>query len=760
MPGASFVRENDWEVNGMEGEQVIKLTDLPVRTDRTDILRMMELREDSPVYEEVLEEYEDMKEELEAMCTPAVLIRFGTIPDSGERAAFVLSTVGGKLGEYSTRQFQSGDCLKGMIADSAADSMLFHLEEPMMEALKQECALRGVGISRRMEAPVDMPMERQKLIFEKTHAMEELGMGLSSGYMFRPVKSQGILFLLTEDPKVFHAQHDCSKCPRLDCPLRQEPSVHMKVREKETIREIAIKQGQSVLEALTQADRYFEAVCGGNGHCGKCGVRLLEGNLAVTPEDREVFSSEELAAGWRLSCRAYPDGDLTIELSQERADMYEAVIQFEGEAPMRPESGAEMCEAGETSCGGRMKASALGYGIAVDIGTTTIAMQLIDRKSGSAAASGSRINRQRRYGADVISRIQASCDGRSGELQQSIREDLRAGMEDLLEKAGISWESVGSAAIAGNTTMIHLLMGYDCSGLGVYPFTPVNTDLIESDLHDLVSDGLPRVPTAVLPGISAYVGGDIVSGIVCCGMDQSEKISVLVDLGTNGEMALGNREHILSASTAAGPAFEGGNIQWGTGSVPGAVSRVTISGGDVSVETIAGAAPNGICGTGVVETVSELVRNEIVDETGLLDEEYFEAGFPLAKTEDGRQIVFTQQDVREIQLAKAAVRAGLETLLLRFGIAAEDVDTLYIAGGFGFQLDVQKASMIGMLPPALAAKAKAAGNTSLGGAVRYLTDPMARGRMERLARATEELNLSGDADFNRIYMEQMMFAEE
>lgn len=728
----------------MDQEQVIKLTDLPVRTDRADVLRMMELKEDSPVYEEVLEEYEDVKEELEAMCAPAVLIRFGTIPESGERAAFVLLTVGGKLGEYSTQQFETGDCLKGMIADSAADSMLFHLEQPMMEALRQECALRKVGISRRMEAPVDMPMERQKLIFEKTHAEQELGMGISTGYMFRPVKSQGIIFLLTEDPDVFRVQHDCSKCPRLDCPLRKKPAVNMTVRDREHTGEIDLEPGQSILEALAGTDQYFEAICGGNGHCGKCRVRVAEGKLAVTPEDQKVFSASELADGWRLSCRAYPETDLIIELPQRNTETYEAVTQFEGDTAVLRES---------SSLPGL-------YGIAADIGTTTIAMQLIDLKTGSAAASASRINHQRRYGADVISRIQASCDGKGDELRKSIREDLRAGMEELLRKAKVSWEDISCAAIAGNTTMIHLLMGYDCSGLGVYPFTPVNLDLIESSLNLLVSDTFPCIPAAILPGISTYVGGDIVSGIVCCGIDQGEQISMLVDLGTNGEMAAGNRERILTASTAAGPAFEGGNIQWGTGSIPGAISRVALSSGEISVETIADAPPSGICGTGVVETVSELVRNEIVDETGLLDEDYFDDGFPLARTEDGQQIVFTQQDVREIQLAKASVRAGIETLLLRWGITEEDVDTLYIAGGFGFQLDVEKAAFIGMLPPALAGKAKAAGNTSLGGAVKYLLDSSARERMEKLARTTEEMNLSGDADFNRIYMEQMMFAEE
>lgn len=725
-------------------EQVIKLTDFALRPQKEDVLRMMELKEDSPIYEEVLEEYEELKETLAEMCSPAILIRFGTIPESGERAAFVLSTVGEALGEYSTKQFQEGDCLKGMLADAAADSMLFQLERPMQEALKELCAERGVGISRRMEAPIDMPMERQMLIFEQTEAERELGMGISSGYMFRPVKSQGIIFLLTEDPEVFRSQHDCGKCPRLDCPLRKKSEVCMTVQDGERKYRVQIRQGQSVMEALTEHGQYFEAVCGGNGRCGKCGIRLLAGELAVTAEDRHCFSEEELTLGYRLSCRAYPEGDLCIELAGQKETAYAAVAEYGSAA--KEQEGREQPEEE--------------YGVAIDIGTTTIAMQLVALKSGASKAVHTGVNRQRRFGADVISRIQAACAGKAGALRESIREDLRAGIARLTEKANIGEDKLTRAVLAGNTTMIHLLMGYDCSGLGVYPFTPVSLSLIETDLRELLGESLRPVPAAVLPGISTYVGGDIASGILQCGMDVSGEVSLLVDLGTNGEMALGNASRILTASTAAGPAFEGGNIRWGCGSVAGAISRVAIEEDQVSVETIGGAAPAGICGTGVVETAAELARLGLVDETGLLDDEYFDEGYPLAKTASGETIVFTQQDVREIQLAKAAVRAGIETLLLRYGIRADEVENLYIAGGFGFQLDAKKAAAIGMLPPALVSKARAAGNTSLGGAVRYLLDESCRERIVRLTQSTGELNLSGDKDFNRIYMEQMMFGEE
>ena len=232
---------------------------------------------------------------------------------------------------------------------------------------------------------------------------------------------------------------------------------------------------------------------------------------------------------------------------------------------------------------------------------------------------------------------------------------------------------------------------------------------------------------------------------------------MLIDLGTNGEMAIGNRERILVTSTAAGPAFEGGNISCGMGSVPGAICQVQISGTEVSCGTIGDRPPVGLCGTGVIETACELLKAELIDETGMLDEDYFDDGFVLAKTPSGEEISFTQKDVREIQLAKAAVRAGLETLMLRYGVTYDDIDTLYLAGGFGFHLNLEKAAAIGLIPEELLDRAKAVGNSSLGGAAVWLTEPGAAERMERIIAVSEEIPLASDKDFNQFYMDSMFF---
>ena len=233
----------------------------------------------------------------------------------------------------------------------------------------------------------------------------------------------------------------------------------------------------------------------------------------------------------------------------------------------------------------------------------------------------------------------------------------------------------------------------------------------------------------------------------------------MIDLGTNGEIALGNREKILVTSTAAGPAFEGGNIAFGVGSIEGAISGVTIDEDGPHIRTIADKEPVGICGTGVIEAVSELVKAELVDETGCLEEGYFDDGYPLAVQKDGTQIVLTQEDIREIQLAKAAVRAGVETLFLRYGITKEEVSHVYLAGGFGFKLDHSKAIQIGMLPQDFADKIETVGNSSLGGAVKFLMEKESRDRVDAIGSGAQEINLSADKDFNQLYMDAMYFEE-
>ena len=485
---------------------------------------------------------------------------------------------------------------------------------------------------------------------------------------------------------------------------------------------INIDKSRSLLSQLRDQGYFITAWCGGRGNCGKCRVRFLKGAPEPGDIDKRSMSADELDKGWRLACGTYLEGIVEIELPDQEEEHIQAADSF-AEDLMKPDER-------------EIEAS---YALALDIGTTTIAACLLDRNKGQALRTVTGINHQRVYGADVLSRIEAANRGEGRRLQEMILGDLN----DLCRKLEIG-ESVEDLSmpviVSGNTTMGHLLQGLSCRGLGAYPFTPED-----------ISMHLYRNMT-FLPGISTYVGADIVSGIVACGIDRKEDISIFVDLGTNGEMLIGNKERILAASAAAGPAFEGGSISCGSAGVPGAIESVEIKNKVPRIRTIGEKPACGICGTGVLETVYELLKEGIIDETGLLDEEYFEQGFPLAPG-----ITFTARDVREVQLAKSAIRAGIEILLRSYGISCDQVSRLYLAGGFGQGINCKKAVGIGMIPEDFKDRIQSVGNSSLEGAKMYAIDPETGSRFQHAAEISEEIVLSNHELFNDLYIEHMYF---
>lgn len=515
-------------------------------------------------------------------------------------------------------------------------------------------------------------------------------------------------------------------------------------RNGETVK-LAGEAGESLLQLLVKNDIYISAACGGAGKCGKCKVRFMENPTEITADDNVCLSEQELEEGWRLSCLSYPQEDCLIEIESGDESDFEIVSDYQDQKKNVDDVTEE------------------GYDIAIDIGSTTIAINLIGKTSKEVCRTYTTINKQRAYGADVISRIQASVDGKGKELQECIQRDLLEGINEVVAEEGVDASLVDRIAIAGNTTMGHLLMGFSCESLGVFPFTPVDIGTIHVSYEELFGEladpesGFKNAKITLLPGISTFVGADISSGMLSCDMDRTEGPCLLIDLGTNGEMALGQAGRYMVTSTAAGPAFEGGNISCGMGAVKGAICGVTVQNGEVTVETIGDKAPIGLCGTGVLETVFELLQDEIIDETGVLDDDYFDDGFELAKTPDGESIAFTQKDVREIQLAKSAVRAGLETLLLRFGVTYDEIDKVFLAGGFGYRIDLEKSIGIGLLPEELREKIVAVGNSSLGGAGKYLMEEDAPARVEQMMKECEEVALSTDKDFIQFYTDYMFF---
>lgn len=369
------------------------------------------------------------------------------------------------------------------------------------------------------------------------------------------------------------------------------------------------------------------------------------------------------------------------------------------------------------------------------------------------------INPQRGIGADVITRIEYAIEHGSKLLQEKVADVIRDGIRVLSKKHQVLPQHIYHVAITGNTTMLHLLAGISPESLGQVPFTATFLEDVAFTYQDLFQDEfLSNGLVTLLPGISAYVGSDIMAGMLSVDMDLAEKPVILIDIGTNGEIVIGNKDHMFCTATAAGPAFEGGNISCGIGSVAGAIAKIKEVDKGFVIETIGGAAPIGVCGTGVMDFVAQGLASEWIDDTGALVGPYEDKEIVVATDAQGKDITFTQKDIREIQLAKAAIRAGLERLVAEYGCTYDEIETVYLAGGFGAYVDLNSVVNIGVIPKELKAKIKVVGNTSLSGCVEYLLSKNSKQRLEQMKEKVSILNLGADIKFNELFVDHMFFS--
>lgn len=735
-------------------ENHIRINEFNIRFNRETVLNLIDCYPDSPVYDDTIDEYERLAIKAYEKIAPEAILRYGKVKSSlgsdkynnCESACYVIYTIGNEIAELSSEYFSQGDYLAAMLVDAMANDYLMQMDQAVTNIVYEQCKKRHVGVLKRLEAPSDIPLEAQKTVLEETGADKEWNLGITEGYMFTIVKTDCYVLILTEDENIFEARHDCTQCELLDCKMRKTLKIEV-IRSNQTYT-VNHKKSDSVLDTLIKHGYQLSAVCGGQGTCGKCKIQFLSGSPIITIQDRKIFGQDELDIGYRLACKAYPNENCKVKLTIGDESDFEIVsedsmVQKKDDAPE---------DSHEVEKGREPLYSKEAYGIVCDIGTTTIVISLIRLSDRSNIKNYSTINKQRVYGANVISRIQASNEGKKNQLRKLVKQDLMTGFCEVITQAGIRKEQVKKIVIASNTTMGHILLGYSCESLGVYPYTPVNINLIELEYAEIFNSDYLDASVTVLPGISTFVGADIVAGLLVCDFDKEKSPNLFIDIGTNGEMALGNKNRILVSSTAAGPAFEGGNISCGIGSVSGAICSVDIEGDKLKYKTIGSKPPIGICGTGVIEITSELFKAGIIDETGLLQEKFFEDGYTVFEA-----IKFTQQDIREVQLAKSAICAGIETLILRYGISYNDIGTVYLAGGFGYKININKAIGIGLIPKELSGKIKTIGNSSLAGAKKYLTCTESRRRIERIVSISDEVNLSSDKDFNELYVRHMYF---
>ena len=533
------------------------------------------------------------------------------------------------------------------------------------------------------------------------------------------------------------------------------------------------KQQKNLLEMLQEKNEYISAPCNGNGICGKCIVRYKRGATEPTRRDREVFSEKQLEDGYRLACQSHPVGAYEVELPESEETIE---VLSEWEKQQKPdtegltEADTQTPAEAKTSGGIQDKNTAEGtaektenaiYGICIDIGTTTLAALLVNLETEADCQTAVSVNHQRAYGSDVLSRISASNSGKKWEIQRCIRQDLQKLIRELLQKEKITEQQIQRIVIAGNTTMCHLLRGFSCETLGVAPFLPVDLSWMEGSAADFL--GMKELDTKVviLPGISAFVGADIMAGIAKMNMHRSEGYHLLLDIGTNGEMVLGNCRHMYVTSTSAGPAFEGGNISCGMASIPGVISHVFMEETGKAGFQVIGEADGenkkkqqaiGICGTGMIDLVYELRKHQMIDEHGTYSDLYFDTGYELAG-----KVKFTQNDIREIQMAKAAIRAGVDILVKKAGIAFDEVDDCYLAGGFGTKIDITKAAGIGLIPKELEVKTIPVGNTVLAGTKEVLLGRISKDELEKIQTMADVINLAEENDFEEMYLSYMDF---
>ena len=493
-----------------------------------------------------------------------------------------------------------------------------------------------------------------------------------------------------------------------------------KVRIEPWAAECEVPHGSLLLDALRPLG--MESPCAGLGICGNCRVELLEGNIEVDSYHSSVLSRKAWGSGkWRLACRSRVTGDIVIRLPEQKQAILSDEASVSGMAPEE------------------------GYGIAVDLGSTTVVVQLVSLRSGNVVASCSELNMQTAYGADVISRI--SFATRNAESAALLCGGIRSQIGRMigsLSSYGVLNE-VCKVVLVGNSVMHHLFGGLDVSPLAVFPFQSPHNGCLCFQASSLNWDSLqPSCPVCFLPNLGSFVGSDILAGIEALQIHRQERWQALVDLGTNGEIVVGNSDRIMCASTAAGPAFEGVHLSCGMRAVPGAVYRVDVNTGRPDV--IGGGMARGVCGSGLVDAMCRFLHTGQIDFSGAIHvSDNDKPVLPLAP-----DVVLSEHDIREFQLAKAAISAGLSLVVDRLGISVDNLERVYVSGGLGHFLDADNAVRVGLFPVAEAQQICRAGNTALRGCKRFLyrqTEP----EIEEICRLTSHYSLETAPGFQDVY---------
>jgi uncharacterized 2Fe-2S/4Fe-4S cluster protein (DUF4445 family) len=593
--------------------------------------------------------------------------------------------------------------------------------------------------------------------------------------------------------------------------------------------EVRVPAGTTVFDAASWNGIAVDSTCGGHGTCRKCKVRITAGDVPVDAVDPRAFSPDELRDGWRLACRAIAAADLEIEVPPLQTRPKAALVGVGRHVILRPSVQKRHLELEEPSledqtsdleriaaaiddidisfhpgaartAGRTLRAAGFDvtavicdelvidvepgdttaerHAIAFDLGTTTVVATLLDLGTGQPLAVRSMLNRQQPFGADVISRVSATMmDADALEmLQARAAETLNLLAAEVCEEAGVDPARVYEMVVCGNVTMTQIALGIDPEPLAVAPFIVTARRLPPVTAADFGVRIHPRAPAFVFPALGAYVGGDIVAGMLATGLSRDRRLRLFIDVGTNSEIALGSNERVVATAAPAGPAFEAAQIRCGMRAAEGAIEGVRIDGDDLQLEVIGDAAPLGMCGSGLVDAVAQLVGCGLLDHSGrFVPDEQAAAEHPelarrLVKVGEERVFVLawrgddpqnavylSQRDVRELQFAKASIATGWRILMSELGVTEDDLGQVLLAGSFGSYLSPASAVRIGLVPRMPLPRIVSAGNVAGEGAKMAALSLRERAAADAILEEVEYVELSGRADFNDLFVDQLGF---
>ncbi|MEX1377056.1 MAG: ASKHA domain-containing protein [Eubacteriales bacterium] len=518
----------------------------------------------------------------------------------------------------------------------------------------------------------------------------------------------------------------------------------IRITSKNIDKTISYKGSANLSELLIDNGIFIDRPCSGKGTCGKCKVKFVSGAPDANKYDKNKLSKKEIQSGVRLSCKCKMENDAHIEAADKHNILSEK---------------NKIGKKNKNKINYKDKSLVNFYGLAVDLGTTTIVVYLVNLKDGATIDTLSAINPQRKYGDNVITRseyIHSNDDGLEV-LKSAVVDKLNEMINSLCEKNIISSKNIARFVISGNTIMQHILLGVNPFQITVAPFIPVFTEQKIVSAKKLGIAIMPEAKCYIADSIAGYVGGDIVSGILYTKIHKKKKTQLLIDIGTNGEIVLSSNGKMYACSVAAGPAFEGEHITHGTGGVFGAVNKAKNIDGKLKISTIGHKDPIGICGSGLVDIVAYLLDEKILDETGALNESKCSTVNDEPAYYITDDIYISQRDIREIQLAKSAVAAGVEVLIQKAKIKYKDIDKVYLSGGFGSYLNVKSAVKIGLINKKLKSKCKSIGNSSGMGSIKSLLSDKALKSLPKIANKVQYIELSLDKTFNDLFIDNMMF---